>query len=192
MLFIDVETKYLFYEDSQARDTSRLEASFIGGYDDVKDKVYSFWEKDFQKLGELMKSTDRVVGYNIWQFDYLVMNPYYDIDLRTLPTLDLMIAMKDKVGFRPKLDDLARANLGKTKIGKGTDAVDYWKNEEFDKLEEYCLEDVRLTHDVWKIGEDSGKIKYFDKSGFIKETEIDWETGFVQDIPKEVTQTAMF
>jgi DEAD/DEAH box helicase domain-containing protein len=163
----------------------------VGAYDDESDKIYSFWEKDLDKLGKMMEQSDRVVGYNIWQFDYLVLNPYFEIDLRDLPTLDLMVAMKDSVGFRPKLDDLARANLGKTKIAKGTDAVDYWKNEELDKLEEYCLEDVRLTYDVWKVGEDSGRLKYFDKSGFLKETDIDWTNGFLQNVP-DTSQTAMF
>jgi DEAD/DEAH box helicase domain-containing protein len=168
-----------------------LEASFVGAYDDKSDKIYSFWEKDLDKLGQMMEQSDRVVGYNIWQFDYLVLNPYFKMDLRDLPTLDLMVAMKDSVGFRPKLDDLARANLGKTKIAKGTDAVDYWNNQELDKLEEYCLEDVRLTYDVWKVGEETGMLKYFDKSGFLKETNIDWTSGFLQNVP-DTSQTEMF
>lgn len=191
MLFIDVETKHLYYEGAESRDTSQLEISFVGAYDDTSDKTFSFWEKDLPNLAELMKSADRIVGYNIWQFDYLVLNPYFNFDPRDYPTLDLMHAMKESVGFRPKLDDLARANLGKKKIGKGTDAVDYWKNQELEKLEEYCLEDVKLTYDIWKLGDRERKLKYFDKSGFLKETEIDWSKGFLQNLP-DTTQTAMF
>lgn len=190
MIFFDVETKHLYFETPNIKSTSDLEVSFVGVYDSDKDKYFSIWEKDIPKLEEMLKNADKVVGYNVWAFDYAAIKPYMDTDLWQLPTLDLMVAMKSAIGFRPKLDDLARANLGVTKLGKGTDAVDYWNKGELKKLEEYCLEDVRLTYEIWKLGDKNKKLKYFDRSGFIKETEIDWESGFVQKL-KDV-QTSMF
>jgi len=103
-----------------------------------------------------------------------------------LPTIDLMVAMKKTVGFRPKLDDLAKANFNTGKIGKGVDAIEYWQNGELEKLEKYCLEDVRLTYEVWKVGAKTGKVKYYDRSGFIKETLIDWNEGFQQKVDETV------
>lgn len=190
MLFIDVETKHLYYEGIESSKTGGLEISFVGGYDSNKDKYYSFWEKDIPRLEKIMKDADRVVGYNIWHFDYAALQPLMDIDLWKIPTLDLMVAMKLAIGFRPKLDDLARANLGKSKIATGVDAVDFWKKGELKKLEEYCLEDVRLTYEIWKLGEENKKIKYYDKDGFLKETKIDWSKGFVQKVSDN--QTLMF
>ena len=191
MLFLDLETKHLNYESAEARKTSELGVSFVGVYDDKSKNYHSIWEKDIPKLEKMIEKADRVVGYNIWYFDYAALQPCMkDIDLWKTPTLDLIVAMKLAIGFRPKLDDLARANLGETKLAKGIDAVDFWKKGELRKLEEYCLEDVRLTYEVWKLGEKNKKIKYYDKGGFVKEVDIDWTKGYVQNLPDN--QTAMF
>lgn len=165
---------------------SDIKVSFVGAYDDQKDEFYSFWEKDMVKLEELLKTADTVVGYNSWSFDYGVLSSYFSIDPWTLPSIDLMVAMKNTVGFRPKLDDLARANLNTGKIGKGVDAIEYWQNGELEKLEKYCLEDVRLTYEVWKVGQETGRLKYFDKTGFLKETSINWKEGFQQKLDESV------
>lgn len=159
---------------------SELKISFAGAYDSARNSFLSFWEKDLGKLEALLKTADLVIGYNIWAFDYGVLSPYFKADPWAFPTIDLMVAMKKTVGFRPKLDDLAQANLGVGKIGNGSDANEYWKRWELDKLEKYCLEDVRLTYEVWKRGNERGKVKYYDKKGFLKETEIDWKEGFQQ------------
>lgn len=164
---------------------SDLKVSFVGAYDNVKDKYYSFWEGDVGKLEEMMVAeSEGVVGYNSWGFDYGVLEPYFKVDPRSFPSYDLMIAMKTAVGFRPKLDSLARANLGSGKIGTGLDAGRYWKEGKLEELEKYCLEDVRLTYEVWKIGEETGKIKYYSSQGFIRETEINWKDGFMQKVPE--------
>lgn len=190
MLFIDVETKHLYYDGMENRDTQQLEASFVGAYDSDKDKFYSFWEKDIPGLSKKILVADRVAGYNIWYFDYSVLKPYMDFDLWNIPTLDLMVAMKLVVGFRPKLDDLARANLGKAKLGKGTDAVEYWKKGDLKSLKKYCLEDVKLTYEIWKKGSEEGKLKYYDQKGFLKETAVDWSKGNVRRV--QTGQSSMF
>ena len=188
MIFLDVETQNFFTDagDDGRFDYDDLKISFVGAYDDEKDEFMSFWEEDMKKLEEVVKGADRVVGYNIWAFDYGVMASYMDVDLWTLPTLDLMIAMKKVIGFRPKLDDLARANDLGGKIGKGADAVEYWQKGELDKLEKYCLEDVRLTYEVWRVGEEEGKLKYYDQSGFLQETPVSWQDGYQQKMDENV------
>lgn len=183
MIFFDIETKNFFgggKSDDKPMKLADLEISFVGAYDSEADKFMSFWEDDLKDLELVLSKADRVVGYNSWQFDYGVLVPYFDVDPHGFSSLDLMIAMKRTVGFRPKLDDLARANIGTGKIGKGSDAGLYWERGELDKLEKYCLEDVRLTYEVWKIGEETGQLKYYDRKGFLSSTPIDWSCGFIQ------------
>jgi len=184
MIFFDIETKN-FFGDGGSDGPSRLtdlEVSFVGAYDSETGRSMSFWEDDLKDLESVLKNADRVVGYNSWQFDYGVLASYFSVDPHGFPSLDLMLAMKRTVGFRPKLDDLARANVGSGKIGRGSDAGLYWKRGELDKLEKYCLEDVRLTYEVWKRGEETGQLKYYNKRGFLGTTSIDWRSGFVQKI----------
>ena len=188
MIFLDVETKNSWVDagGEGSHDASGLEISFVGVYDNEKDEFMSFWEEDMAKLEEIVVSADRVVGYNIWGFDYGAMSSYMEVDLWTLPSLDLMEAMRRIVGFRPKLDSLSRANDLGGKIGRGSDAVRYWRNGELDKLEEYCLEDVRLTYEVWRVGEEERTLKYYDKSGFLRETPVSWQEGCLQKMDEDV------
>jgi DEAD/DEAH box helicase domain-containing protein len=190
VIFVDVETQN-FFNDENVADISDLKISFAGAYDLEKDKYYSFWEEDLPDLGEMFQRTDRVVGYNIWAFDYRVLSRYIDFSLYNLPTLDLMVAMKKRLGFRPKLDDLAKANIKEGKIGSGLDAVNYWQEGKFEELEKYCLEDVRLTYEVWKAGQDKGRLKYYSRRGFIDEISIDWTDGYLQEGGKEKNQLGL-
>lgn len=184
MIFVDVETQNHFSDEAldDPFGDGRSRISFAGAYDSDRDQFLSFWEDDLEKLEELLRRANKVVGYNVWGFDYGVLSPYMKHDLWTLPTIDLMLAMKKAIGYWPKLDALARANLGEGKIGRGIDAPEYWKRGELDKLEKYCLEDVRLTYEVWKIGEQDRKLKYLDAAGFVRETVVNWQDGFMQKV----------
>ncbi|MBN1618951.1 hypothetical protein JW887_06470 [Candidatus Dojkabacteria bacterium] len=179
MIFFDVETKNSFDVNSPDSGLASMEVSFVGAFDDKAGKYYSFWEKDLPFLEELLNSGEMVVGYNSWAFDYGVLSKYFEFNIYSLPSLDLMVAMKNIVGFRPKLDDLARANFGKGKLGSGYDALLYWQKGDLDKLEKYCLEDVRLTYEVWKKGKEEGKLNYYTRSGFFNETEVNWDLGIM-------------
>jgi DEAD/DEAH box helicase domain-containing protein len=190
VVFLDVETQNFFTEAGREGrfDHSDLKISFVGVYDNEKDETMSFWEDDVGELEKVVEEADRVVGYNIWAFDYGVMASYMDVDLWTLPTLDLMVAMRKVIGFRPKLDDLARANDLGSKLGKGADAMVYWQKGELDRLEKYCLEDVRLTYEVWRVGDEDGKLKYYDQSGFLQETPVSWVDGHLQRVDESVQE----
>jgi DEAD/DEAH box helicase domain-containing protein len=136
------------------------------------------WENDLEKLRKILYETDLIIGYNIIWFDIPVLAKYLGQELNQLPMLDLMAAAKEAIGYRPKLNNLANAMLDRGKLGSGSDAGKYYLGGQLDELKKYCLEDVRLTRDVYDYGKKYGKIKYFDKNGFIREAKIDWSWGY--------------
>jgi hypothetical protein len=60
---------------------------------------------------------------------------------------------------------LVSATLGRKKLGSGLDALKYFKAGQMDKLKEYCLEDVRLTRDLYEYGKQHGKLLYYQQRG---------------------------
>jgi DEAD/DEAH box helicase domain-containing protein len=44
-------------------------------------------------------------------------------------------------------------------------AVEYWRKGEIDKLREYCLQDVRVTRDVYDFALQNGHVSYNDRQG---------------------------
>ena len=49
--------------------------------------------------------------------------------------------------------------------GSGLMAVEYWKNKEIDKLREYCLQDVKVTRDVYEHALEKQHVFFNDRLG---------------------------
>jgi len=174
MIFLDIETKNTANEDYFS--TKGLQISYTGVIDEAGNEL-DFWEKDIPALGELLKKADWIVGYNSISFDLPVIGNYLGIEINDLPQLDLMVALQKAIGFKPKLDDVVTATLGKGKIGHGSDAPVYFASGRLDELKAYCMEDVRLTKQLYEFGLTNGYVKYYSKKGFVEEVKINWDLG---------------
>jgi len=150
-IVLDIETQNTFQEVG-SRDTRLLKLSLLVAYFYKTDEYRVYFEKDLPSLWRELQFSDRVIGYNLKGFDYAVLNNYAPFDLFSLPTLDIMEDVHKALGFRIKLDDIAHGSLGIGKSGNGLDAVRFWKNQELEKLAEYCTQDVKVTKDVYEYG----------------------------------------
>ncbi len=163
-LVFDIETQNTFQEVGKY-DHRLLKVSLVGAYDYATGQYDSYLEADLPALWKKMEAASVVIGYNIIGFDLPVLNNYYPGDLQKLPKVDLMYMLEAKIGFRVKLDDVAKATLGIGKSGTGLLAVEYWKKGEIDKLRDYCLQDVKVTKDLYDYVETYHHAKYMDRSG---------------------------
>ena len=163
-LVLDIETQNSFQEVGKY-DPRLLKVSLVGVYDFATDTYQSFLEPELHKLWPLIEHADRMIGYNIDGFDVPVLNTYYPGDLSRFATLDIMKEIEKKIGFRIKLDDVAQATLGVGKSGTGLMAIEYFRRGELDKLREYCLQDVKVTKDVYLSGQEKGEVRYRDRLG---------------------------
>ena len=80
--------------------------------------------------------------------------------------------IKKSLGRRIKLDTIAEATLGRNKSGHGLEAIVWWRNGEKQKVIDYCIEDVRITKDVYEYALKNKSLKYLDGKE-IKEIKID-------------------
>lgn len=170
---LDIETSNSF-ADVGKYDPSLLKVSLVGLYLYRTDEYLSFLEPDLPKLWRLLESADRIIGYNLFGFDYQVLNTYYPGDLSKFPTLDVMKDIEKQIGFRVKLDDVAHASLGTGKSGNGLQAIEFFRKGEIQKLREYCLQDVKVTKEVYEYGLKNGVVKYKDRMGQDVSVKIDF------------------
>ncbi|MBD3250390.1 MAG: hypothetical protein GF381_02370 [Candidatus Pacebacteria bacterium] len=176
-VILDVETKKTF-ADVGGFFPDRLGISFVGV--NIRDRFHdkgqmkSFFEDDLPDLFPLLEKADVVVGYNIDGFDFPALAPYYSGDILTLPSLDLMDRIKQSFGHRIKLDSVAKESLGVGKIGDGLDAIKYYQNKELEKLEKYCIQDVKVTRDVYDYGLKHGRVKFRNKWNRMIDCEVDF------------------
>ena len=68
--------------------------------------------------------------------------------------------------------EIAAATLGRNKTGHGLEAVAWWREGKKQQVIDYCIEDVRITKDVYEYALKHGALKYLDGKD-IKEFKID-------------------
>ncbi|HUD01874.1 MAG TPA: ribonuclease H-like domain-containing protein, partial [Rhabdochlamydiaceae bacterium] len=111
-------------------------------------------------------------------FDIPLLNKYYSGDLSKIKSVDLLAEIHKSLGRRIKLDNVAEATLGKNKSGHGLEAITWWKQGEIQKIIDYCIDDVKITKEVYDYALKNKSLKYKDFGGGIKDISIDsskWE-----------------
>ncbi len=169
----DVETKNLFGEVS-SNDPTALDISVVCIHDSLDDTYKSFLEKDFKDLWKILEQADALITWNGDHFDIPLLNKYYSGDLTKIKSVDLMREVRDVLGRRLKLDSVAEATLGINKSGHGLEAVEWWKKGEIDKIIKYCIDDVRITKELYEYATKNKHLKYKDFGG-LKEIKLNTE-----------------
>jgi DEAD/DEAH box helicase domain-containing protein len=172
----DIETKNIF-SDVGSNDPKDLDISVVCIHDSDTDTYQSFVEEEFSKLWPILEKADILIGYNSEHFDIPLLNKYYSGNLSNIKSVDLLKEIKNSLGRRLKLDSVAEATLQKKKSGHGLEAVEWWKKGEIDKIKKYCIEDVRITKELYDFAIKNKHLKFKDMDK-IKEIPLDtsdWE-----------------
>lgn len=177
-IVFDIETKNLFAEVGSANPEA-LSIALVGVWDSATDTYTSYLEDELSKLWPLIEQADVLIGFNSDHFDIPLLNKYYPGDLTRIKSVDLLKEVKAAIGRRIKLDTLAQATLGLKKTATGVKAYEWWKRGEIDKIREYCLEDVRITKELYEYARTHGHLKYFD---FNEVREIPLDTSSWEDV----------
>lgn len=173
----DIETTN-FFTDTGSNDPASLTLACVCIHDSQSGHYTSYLEEDLKKLWPILEKTDILIGFNSDHFDIPILNKYYSGDLRRLKSIDLMKEIKKKLGRRIGLGAVAEATLGKKKSGGGADANIWWRNGEKQKVVDYCIDDVRLTRELYDYALAHGKVKYHDAKA-LKDLPLDtrdWRT----------------
>lgn len=128
-----------------------------------------------EQLIDELAGADLVVGYNHIDFDYRVLQGYslWDVTGR-MRSLDLMVELETRMGYRPKLEDVAIATLGTGKTADGVEAIKWWREGKIMLIAEYCCFDVKVTRMVHEYGVAHKKVRVRDRFGRDVEVEVDW------------------
>ncbi len=156
-LVLDLETQKDFNE-VEGRRPELLGVSVVGIYRYSTDRYDTYVEAELPALATVLKQADLVVGFNINRFDLPVLAPHLPYPAASIPTLDILDEVVKHLGHRVSLDSIGQATLGRGKTGHGLDALKWYKEGKMDLIKQYCLDDVRLTKDVYEYGKQHGKL----------------------------------
>jgi DEAD/DEAH box helicase domain-containing protein len=170
-IIFDIETSNLF-TDVGSSDAADLDLSVVCIYDTETEKYSSYFQEELKDLWPILEKADMLIGYNSDHFDIPLLNKYYSGDLTKIKSLDILKEIKNSLGRRLKLDTIAEATLGTNKSGNGLEAVVWWKQGKKEEVKKYCMDDVKITREIYEYAMKNGHLKYKDM-GVIKEIKLD-------------------
>lgn len=177
---LDLETRESFQEIG-SWDPSKLTISLVGLHDAATGKERTFRLEELADVEARLREAPQVIGYNLLGFDYKILAAAFaersasPLNPFTLPTIDVFDHLQRALGFRPKLDDVAAATLGRRKSGDGLQAIRLYQQGAWDALSRYCLDDVRITKDVYEYGLTHGYVKFPMRDGRIADVKATWQ-----------------
>ena len=175
-LVFDIETSDVF--DNEKRNPEDLTLSVIAVYSYPDDAYTAYTQDTLSELWEVMRNVDTLIGFNNNHFDTPLLNKYAPMDLfKEYGSIDLLESVRQSLGRRIRLDWIAEGTLGIHKSGDGLQAVEWWKQGEVEKVKQYCIDDVRITKDIFDYALKNEELLYND-------------LGSVHTIPIDVSQWA--
>ncbi|MHB8860269.1 MAG: ribonuclease H-like domain-containing protein [Minisyncoccota bacterium] len=143
-------------------DVNEQELIVVAIHDSETGKYSSFSKEELPQLWPILEHADFLIGFNSDSFDIPLLNRYYPGDLSHVASLDLLSEVQRVLGRRIRLQSLAEATLGRGKSGDGLKAGVWWREGKQDLVREYCIEDVRITRELYDYAIEHGKLKYKD------------------------------
>jgi hypothetical protein len=183
----DIETANAFPTLSR-NDLSRMELAIVAIHDSETDEYSSYSKEELPKLWPIIETADVLIGYNSNSFDIPLLNNYYPGDLTKIRSLDLLVEVQNTLGRRLRLQSLAEGTLKVGKSGDGLQSVRWWQEGLYDKVREYCIQDVRITRRLYDYALEHGALKYKDLKDS-KTIKIDTSTWRVDQDKSAFTHT---
>lgn len=188
-IVFDIETRNS-PSDFGKWDPTLLDIAIVAIHDSETDSYSSYLVEELPQLWPIIERADMLIGFNSDHFDIPLLNKYYPGDLTKLKSLDILKEIRTAFGRRMKLDQLAEGTLGTNKSGHGLDAIMWWRKGEIDKIRQYCLDDVRLTKELYDYARANNKL-IFKEGNHLIEIKLD-PSGWEEPLEHKLTFTLPF
>ncbi|MEX2340753.1 MAG: ribonuclease H-like domain-containing protein [Candidatus Paceibacterota bacterium] len=175
----DLETQNIF-SDVGGSDPANLDISVGCFYDSQTDLYTAVTVDELSTVWPILEHADVLVGYNSNHFDIPLLNKYYPGNLLDIKSIDLLESIRASLGRRLRLDSVAQATIGAKKTADGLQAVRWWREGKIQEIKRYCLQDVKVTKEIFEYALKNGHVKF--KDGRTKrEIPLDISTWMVKE-----------
>ncbi|MDH5401933.1 MAG: hypothetical protein OEY49_05525 [Candidatus Heimdallarchaeota archaeon] len=177
----DLETLYLFNEIDPNWDNMNYKRKksaeltiipklriSVAGILTVSNKIpiYSYYlEEQIESLLTELDKLDLIIGHNIVDFDYKILDSYSNnISTSLLPkTIDTLIPFQKRNLGWPSLNDLGKLNFNVTKTIDTLKIPEMWRAGKFEEVKEYLKRDLDLQAAIYSLGISKGEITIYNK-----------------------------
>jgi DEAD/DEAH box helicase domain-containing protein len=177
-LVLDVETQYLTDQIPGGwSSVDKLKVALVVTWDE-RNGIRTWYEEDVPRLLMELRNFQPIITFNGEHFDFKVLSAYGRVDFLISKSTDMLAILSQTLGFRVKLESVARATLGRGKSGSGKESVDWWQSgdpEKRQQVADYCRQDVELTRDLYFFGKEKGYVAIEDiRQGGVRQVGVSW------------------
>jgi DEAD/DEAH box helicase domain-containing protein len=147
-IFFDIETLRLSHEVEGGWSNIARFGLAVAVTWDAQNRFRRWFEPDVKALISELGRFERIVSFNGDRFDFEVLRGYHPVDSLYRNSFDLLTDLQRRLGFRIKLDTLARETLGHQKTATGLEIVQWWRDGRKEEVCKYCENDVQLLVDL--------------------------------------------
>jgi len=173
-VYFDLETQKSAEEVGGWDQISRMRMSVGVTYSTARGDYRIYGEGQVNDLLTELQRADLVIGFNNLRFDYEVLHGYTALDLRQIPTLDMLVEVQKTLQHRLSLDALASATLGVEKTSEGMQAIRWFKEGKLLQIAEYCCYDVKITRLLHEYGATHKQLFYKNRFGNRLSVPVSW------------------
>jgi hypothetical protein len=174
IVYFDIETQRSAEDVGGWDKISQMGMSVGVTYSTARGDYRVYGERNVNELVNELQRADLVVGFNNLRFDYEVLHGYTPLDLRQLPTLDMMVELQNTLQHRLSLDSIATATFGVEKTAEGMQAIHWFREGKLMEIAEYCCYDVKLTRLVHEFGVANRMLFYQNRFGKRLSVPVTW------------------
>jgi DNA polymerase III epsilon subunit-like protein len=174
IVYFDLETQRSADEVGGWDKISQMGMSVGVTFSTGRNEYTIYGEGQVSELLRELQRADLVVGFNNLRFDYEVLHGYTTLDLRQLPTLDMLVELQKQLQHRLSLDAIATATFGVEKTAEGLQALRWFKEGKLVEIAEYCCYDVKLTRLVHEFGVQNRQLHYQNRFGKKLTVPVSW------------------
>ena len=174
IVYFDLETQKSAEEVGGWDKIGQMGMSVAVTYSSARGDYRIYGEKQVCDLVRELQRADLIVGFNQLRFDFEVLHAYTALDMRYLPTLDMLLELQKTIEHRLSLDAIATATFGVEKTAEGLQAIEWYRQGKLLEIAEYCCYDVKLTKLVHEYGMHNRQLYYMNRFGKKLSVAVNW------------------
>jgi DEAD/DEAH box helicase domain-containing protein len=147
-VYFDIETLRLSHEVEGGWSNIARFGLAVAVTWDARNLFRRWFEPDSKTLISELGRFARIISFNGDRFDFEVLRGYHPVEHLYPKSFDLLTDLRRRLGFRIKLDDLARETLAHQKTSNGLEIVQWWRQGRKEEVCAYCENDVQLLIDL--------------------------------------------
>jgi DEAD/DEAH box helicase domain-containing protein len=144
-------------------------------YDTQDERYRVYTAETVEDLLASLRLADLVIGFNVRDFDYQVLQPYTTASLAALPTLAILDDVQEKLGYRLSFTHLLQETLGINRPDESLHTLQWFHQGERNRVIQHCRRDIMHLRALVRHGARTGHVWYRDRTEARQAFAVNWQ-----------------